>query len=43
MIILGLVLAVAGAALIAYGVRGWRRAGRTLDAILAEARGEDPE
>jgi hypothetical protein len=33
----------AGVTLIALGVRGWRKAGRTLDAILAEARREDPE
>ncbi len=43
MIALGLVLTAAGTAIVVYGVRGWRKAGRTLDAILAEARREDPE
>ena len=40
---LGLVLAGTGIAIVALGIRAWRRAGRTLDAILAEARREDPE
>ena len=43
MIAVGLILAVAGTALVALAIRGWRRAGRTLDAILAEARREDKQ
>ena len=37
------VLVGALAAFVPLAVRAWRKAGRTLDAILAEARGEDPE
>lgn len=36
MIALGLILTCAGIAIAALGIRGWRKAGRTLDAILAE-------
>ena len=42
-IALGIILIVAVIAFIPLAVRSWRKAGRTLDAILAEARGEDPE
>jgi len=38
---LGWLLAGAGTTLIVLGYRGWRRASRTLDALLAEARQED--
>lgn len=40
MIVLGWLLVGAGVTIAALGIRGWRRAGRTLDAIL---RDEEPE
>jgi hypothetical protein len=40
---LGLIFIVAGIAIIAAGVRVFRRGQRTRDALLAEARREDPE
>jgi len=39
---LGWLLAGAGTVLVVFGVRGWRKAGRTLDAALADVRQDTP-